>query len=129
MILKCLLAREQGAREVRLWGDGTPTREFLYVEDAAEALVLATQRYDGAEPVNVGAGFEIAIAELVERIVALTGYRGDIVWDASKPDGQPRRCLDTSRAERQFGFRARTGFAEGLERTVRWYMADRAARR
>ena len=129
LIRRCVEAREARQDEIVVWGSGKATREFLYVEDAAEALVLATQRYDGAEPVNVGAGFEIAIAELVERIVALTGYRGDIVWDASKPDGQPRRCLDTSRAERQFGFRARTGFAEGLERTVRWYMADRAARR
>jgi GDP-L-fucose synthase len=129
IIRRCVEAREARQDEIVVWGSGKATREFLYVEDAAEALVLATQRYDGAEPVNVGAGFEIAIAELVERIVELTGYRGHIVWDASKPDGQPRRCLDTSRAERQFGFRARTGFAEGLERTVRWYMAERAARR
>ena len=129
LIRRCVEARETHQDEIVVWGSGKATREFLYVEDAAEALVLATQRYDGAEPVNVGAGFEIAIAELVERIVALTGYTGHIVWDASKPDGQPRRCLETSRAEREFGFRARTGFTDGLERTVRWYMADRAARR
>jgi GDP-L-fucose synthase len=128
LIRRCLEAREAHQDEIVVWGTGKATREFLYVEDAAEALVLAAQRYDGAEPVNVGAGFEIAIAELVERIVALTGYPGRIVWDASKPDGQPRRCLDTSRAERAFGFRAKTSFSEGLERTVRWYMAERAAR-
>ena len=129
LIRRCVEAREAHQDEVVVWGTGKATREFLYVEDAAEALVLATQHYDGTEPVNVGAGFEISISELVERIVALTGFTGRIVWDASKPDGQPRRCLDTSRAEREFGFRAATSFAEGLERTVRWYIADRAARR
>jgi GDP-L-fucose synthase len=122
-------AREASRDEVGVWGTGKATREFLYVEDAAEAIVLATARYDGAEPVNVGTGCEIAVEALVERITALTGFQGRVVWDRSKPDGQPRRCLDTSRAEREFGFRARTTFAEGLERTVRWYLADRAARR
>jgi GDP-L-fucose synthase len=112
-----------------VWGTGKATREFLYVEDAAEAIVLATTRYESAEPVNVGAGFEISIRELADRIVALTGFEGSIVWDSSKPDGQPRRCLDTARAERAFGFRARTTFADGLARTVGWYLAERAARR
>jgi GDP-L-fucose synthase len=129
LIRRCVEAREAHQDEIVVWGTGKATREFLYVEDAAEALVLATLQYDEAEPVNVGAGFEISIAELVERIVALTGFKGRIVWDASKPDGQPRRCLDTTRAARAFGFRAATSFAEGLERTVRWYIADRAARR
>jgi GDP-L-fucose synthase len=91
--------------------------------------VLATERYDRPEPVNVGAGFEISIRELVERIVTLTGFEGRVAWDGSKPDGQPRRCLDTSRAAREFGFRARTSFADGLERTVRWYLVERAGRR
>jgi GDP-L-fucose synthase len=120
-------AREARQDEVVVWGTGKATREFLYVEDAAEAIVLATMRYDRSEPVNVGAGFEISIRELAGRIVALTGFEGRVVWDGSKPDGQPRRCLDTSRAEREFGFRARTTFAEGLERTVAWYLAERAA--
>jgi GDP-L-fucose synthase len=129
LIRRCVEARAAHQDEIVVWGTGKATREFLYVEDAAEALVLATLQYDEAEPVNVGAGFEISISELVERIVTLTGFKGRIVWDASKPDGQPRRCLDTTRAERAFGFRAATSFADGLERTVRWYIADRAARR
>ena len=127
LIRKCVEAREARRDEVVVWGTGHATREFLYVEDAAEAIVLATTRYEGAEPVNVGAGFEISIRELLEQIVTLTGFEGRIAWDGSKPDGQPRRCLDTSRAEREFGFRARTTFADGLERTVRWYLAERAA--
>jgi GDP-L-fucose synthase len=129
LIRKCVEAREAHRDEVVVWGTGKATREFLYVEDAAEAIVLATGRYDRAEPVNVGAGFEISIRELVERIVALTGFQGRLVWDGSKPDGQPRRCLDTLRAEREFGFRVRTSFTDGLERTVRWYLAERAAGR
>jgi GDP-L-fucose synthase len=128
LIRKCVDAREAGRDEIVVWGTGKATREFLFVEDAAEAVVLATSRYDGAQPVNVGAGFEISIEELVERIVALTGFGGRVVWDRSKPDGQPRRCLDTSRAQREFGFRARTTFEDGLERTVRWYLAERARR-
>jgi GDP-L-fucose synthase len=127
LIRKCVEARAAGRDEIVVWGSGKATREFLYVEDAAEAIVLATARYDGPEPVNVGAGFEISIRELVERIVALTGFQGRVVWDGSKPDGQLRRCLDTSRAERAFGFRARTGFADGLARTVAWYLGERAA--
>jgi GDP-L-fucose synthase len=121
LIRKMLEAKEHGDREVVLWGDGSPTREFLYVEDAAEALHLAAERYDGAEPVNVGTGQEIAIRDLAELVAEQTGFEGQIVWDTSKPNGQPRRCLDVSRAERLFGFRARTPFREGLARTVAWY--------
>jgi len=129
LIRRCVEAREAGLDELVVWGTGRATREFLYVEDAAEAVVLATLRYEDAAPINIGAGFEISIAELAERIAALTGFTGRLVWDSSKPDGQPRRCLDTSRAEREFGFRARTSFAEGLDRTVRWYLAERPADR
>jgi len=121
IIRKCLDAVKRGDREIVCWGDGTPTREFLYVEDCAQAIVLATERYDGAEPVNVGAGFEISIKALVELIAELTGFRGRVMWDTTKPNGQPRRSLDTSRAWEAFGFRARTPFREGLERTVAWY--------
>jgi GDP-L-fucose synthase len=129
LIRKCVEAREAGRDEVVVWGSGKATREFLYVDDAAEAIVLATQRYDKPAPVNIGAGFEISIRDLVEQIAMLTGFEGRIVWDASKPDGQPRRSLDVSRAATEFGFRARTPFAIGLERTVTWYLADGAARR
>jgi GDP-L-fucose synthase len=121
LIRKMLEAEERGEGEVVLWGDGSPTREFLYVEDAAEALVLASQRYEGAEPVNLGTGQEISIRELAEVIAGATGFSGEIVWDTSKPNGQPRRLLDVSRAEHSFGFKARTPFAEGIKRTVAWY--------
>ena len=104
-----------------MWGTGTPTREFLYVEDAAEGLLLAAERYDQSDPVNLGAGFEISIKELVDHIAKLTGFTGEIVWDATKPDGQPRRCVDTSLADKLFGFRAKTSFDEGLQKTVAWY--------
>jgi nucleoside-diphosphate-sugar epimerase len=107
--------------EVVLWGDGTPTREFLYVEDAAEGIWLAAQRYDGADPVNLGSGDEITIRELAELVAEVTGFEGEIVWDTSRPNGQPRRHLDVSRAEERFGFRARTPLRAGLERTVAWY--------
>ena len=107
--------------EVALWGDGTPTREFLYVEDAAEGIWLAAQCYDGVEPVNLGSGEETAIGDLAELIADVTGFEGKIVWDTSKPNGQPRRQLDVSRAEERFGFRARTPLRTGLERTVSWY--------
>jgi GDP-L-fucose synthase len=107
--------------EVVLWGDGTPTREFLYVEDAAEAFVLAAQRYDGPEPVNIGAGNEISIRDLAELVAELAGYSGEIRWDTSMPNGQPRRSLDASRAKELFGFEARTPLREGLERTIAWY--------
>jgi GDP-L-fucose synthase len=113
--------------EVVLWGDGSPTREFLYVEDCAEALQLAAERYDAPEPVNLGTGEEISIRELAEVIAAETGFEGDITWDTSKPNGQPRRKLDTSRAEQLFGFRARTPFSEGISRTVAWYRERAAA--
>jgi GDP-L-fucose synthase len=107
--------------EVALWGDGSPTREFLYVDDAAQGLLLAAERYDGAEPVNLGTGAEISIRELAELIAELTGFEGKIVWDTSQPNGQPRRALDTSRARELFGFEARTPLREGLERTIAWY--------
>jgi GDP-L-fucose synthase len=121
LIKKFVEARDRGENEVVAWGDGSPTREFLYVEDAAEAIVLAAERYDGPEPVNLGSEFEISIRELTEKIAKLTGYRGRIAWDPSQPNGQPRRKLDTSRALRLFGFRATTPFDVGLERTVFWY--------
>ncbi len=121
LIGKCVEATERGESEIVCWGDGTPTREFLYVEDAAEAIVLAAERYDGPEPVNLGSGVEISIRDLVHVVAKLTGFKGEIVWDTAKPNGQPRRCVDTSRAERWFGFRARTSFEDGLRRTVEWY--------
>jgi len=121
LIKKCQDALDAGAPFIEVWGTGRASREFLYVEDAARAIGLATERYDDAEPVNLGAGFEISIRDLVELIARLTGFAGEIRWDATKPDGQPRRSLDTSRAERSFGFRATTGFEEGLRRTIEWY--------
>ena len=111
----------ESPREVVLWGDGTPTREFLYVEDAAEGIWLAAQRYDGSEPVNLGSGQEISIRELAELVADVTAFEGEIVWDTSKPNGQPHRQLDVSRAEERFGFRASTPLRQGLERTVAWY--------
>ena len=114
----------ESPEEVVLWGDGSPTREFLYVEDAAEAFVLAGDRYDGEEPVNIGAGKEISIRELAELIAELTGFTGEIAWDESMPNGQPRRSLDASRAKELFGFEARTSLREGLERTIAWYRAQ-----
>ena len=121
LIKKCADAVDRGDPEIVVWGTGGATREFFYVEDAAEAICLATEHYDKPEPVNIGAGFEISIRELVGLIVELTGFKGRIVWDASKPDGQPRRMLDTSRAFREFGFRAATDFREGLKKTIEWY--------
>ena len=121
LIRKMVEAHERGEEEIVLWGDGSPTREFLYVDDCAEAIVLASERYDGAQPVNLGTGDEISIRELAELIGELTGFDGEIVWDTTKPNGQPRRKLDVSRAEELFGFRARTGFREGLQRTIEWY--------
>lgn len=125
LIRKCVEAVERGEREIVLWGDGSPTREFLYVEDAAEGLLLATERYDGPEPFNLGSGQETSIKQLAERIAQLTGFQGEIVWDTSKPNGQPRRALDTSRAERFFGFRAQMPLEEGLRRTIDWYKENR----
>jgi GDP-L-fucose synthase len=121
MIRKFVSAQAGGLAQVVLWGDGTPTREFLYVDDAARALVLAAQRYDGADPVNVGTGFEISMRALAELIAGKVGYRGSIVWDTSRPNGQPRRMLDVTRAKERFGFEARVGFDEGLDRTITWY--------
>jgi GDP-L-fucose synthase len=127
LIRKCLEAREEGRSEITLWGDGSPTREFLYVADAAEAVVSAAQSYDGADPVNVGSGQEISIRDLANRISAITGFGGRIHWDTTKPNGQPRRCLDVSRAELEFGFRAHTDLNAGLKATVNWYLGVRAA--
>ena len=114
-------------REVVLWGDGSPSREFLYVDDCVEGLVLAAESYEGAEPVNLGTGVETTIRSLAEEIAELTGFEGEIVWDTSMPNGQPRRSLDASRAEELFGFRARTALRDGLERTVAWYRAQAPA--
>jgi GDP-L-fucose synthase len=122
-------AVEHGYDEVLCWGDGSPTREFLYVEDCAEALVLAAERYDGEAPVNLGTGVETRISDLAQRLALLTGFAGRIVWDRSRPQGQPRRCWDVSRAEKYFGFRARTGLADGLDATLRWYRTHFLGRR
>ncbi|HVR87521.1 MAG TPA: GDP-L-fucose synthase [Planctomycetota bacterium] len=121
LIRKVVEAKQGGKDEIEVWGTGRATREFLYVDDCAEAIVLAAERYDGAEPVNIGAGFEISIKDLAELIVRLAGWKGRLRWDATKPDGQPRRCLDTGRATREFGFKAKTSFEEGLKRTIESY--------
>ena len=121
LVRKCLEAAASGAKHVVCWGDGTATREFLYADDCAEAIVLASDRYDSAEPVNVGTGVETPIRDLVAVVAEVCGFRGEIVWDASQPNGQQRRSVDTSRAAAYFGFKARTGFREGLTRTVAWY--------
>lgn len=126
LIRKCVEARERGDDHIEVWGTGSASREFLFVDDAAEGIVLATERYDGDEPVNLGVGREISIRELVETIARLSGFKGEIRWDAAKPDGQPRRALDTSRARERFGFEARTHFEEGLQRTVAWYEGHRS---
>jgi len=117
----------ESPERIELWGDGSPTREFLFVEDAAEGIALAGQHYGGAEPVNLGSGLEISIRELAELVAELTGFEGEIVWDESKPNGQPRRQLDVSKAERLFGFRARTPLRDGLQRTIAWYRSNRVA--
>lgn len=121
LIRKCCEAVESGAVEIVCWGDGSATREFLYVEDCAEAILLAAERYNDSEPVNLGAGFEISIHNLVEKIASLTGFTGSIHWDTSKPNGQPRRMLGTSRAERLFGFKATTLLDDRLKKTIEWY--------
>jgi GDP-L-fucose synthase len=121
LIRKCLEAKARGEEQVVLWGDGSPTREFLYVEDAARGILLASERFNSNEPVNLGSGMEISIKELANLIRRLTGYEGEFVWDTSKPNGQPRRALDVSRAEKFFGFRAQVPFEEGLRRTIEWY--------
>jgi GDP-L-fucose synthase len=122
LIRKCVEARQAGSPRIVVWGTGAPTREFLYVEDAAEAIVLAAERYNGPDPVNLGSGSEISIRELVGLVTELVGYRGAVEWDTSMPDGQPRRCLDTSRALREFGWRAQVPFRAGLERTIAWFL-------
>ncbi len=124
MIRKFVEARTSGRPEVVLWGTGKPTREFLFVRDAAEGVVLAAERYNSSEPVNLGAGFEISIADLASLIARLTRYSGRVIWDATRPDGQPRRCLDVSRAEKEFGFRTSTPFEEGLQETIAWFEAS-----
>ncbi len=125
LIRKFMEAKDAGAAQVSAWGTGSPTREFLYVDDAAEGILLATERYEKSDPVNIGSGNEISIRALTELIAELVGYEGEVVWDASKPDGQPRRGLDTSRAEQEFGFKASTTFRDGLTRTIEWYQQER----
>lgn len=126
LIRKFMEAQGRGERVITAWGTGSPTREFLYVEDAARGIALATERYDGEEPVNLGSGMEISIKELTETIAELVGFEGEVVWDTSQPDGQPRRLIDTSRARESFGFQATTSFREGLQRTIEWYRVARA---
>jgi len=125
LIRKSIEAQEKGEKELVVWGDGSPTREFLYVEDAAEGILTATEKYNQPEPVNLGSGYEISIKDLTEMIVRLTGFTGKLVWDTSKPNGQPRRGLDVSRAEKIFGWRAQVPFEEGLSRTIEWYRQNR----
>lgn len=125
LIRKCVEAKERGENEIVLWGDGSPTREFLYVEDAAEGILSATERYDGGEPVNLGTGEEIAIRDLAQMIAREVGFTGDLVWDITKPNGQPRRCLDVTRAKEFFGFEARYRLSEGISKTVSWFQAHR----
>jgi len=121
LIKKFVESKEQNKPSVTVWGTGKATREFCYVDDAAEGIVLATEKYDDSDPVNIGAGFEISIKDLVEKIRALVGYTGEIIWDTQKPDGQPRRMLDVSRAKDKFGYAATTNFDTGLKETIEWY--------
>jgi GDP-L-fucose synthase len=125
LIRKCLEAKESGQRQIVLWGDGTPTREFLYVEDAAEGILQATETYEGSEPVNLGTGEEISIRDLTVLIASEVQYRGELVWDTSRPNGQPRRCLDTTKAKAFFGFQASRRLREGISKTVDWYLHNR----
>lgn len=125
LIRKCLEAKDAGDKEIVIWGDGTPTREFIYAEDAAEGIVMAAERYNGSDPVNIGSGFEISIKDLAELICRLTGFEGKIVLDPTKPNGQPRRALDVTRADKYFGFRAKVNFEEGLRKTIEWYRESR----
>ena len=127
LIKKCVDAIESGADHIDCWGTGSASREFIYAADAAEGILLATEHYNGSEPVNIGAGFEITIRDLTEKIVELTGFTGEIRWDTSKPDGQPRRRLDVSKAKKYFGFEAKTGFDEGLQATIDWYRKNKTA--
>ncbi len=125
LIKKCVEAKENGSKDVVIWGDGSPTREFIYVDDAAEGIASATELYNGSEPINIGSGMEISIKDLAQLIAKLTGFEGQLVFDTTKPNGQPRRGLDVSRAERLFGFRAKMGFEEGLRRTIDWYLKNK----
>ena len=125
LIRKCVEAIDEGKEEIEVWGDGSPTREFLYVDDAAEGILLAAERYNDSDPVNLGSGFEISIKDLVHLIAKLTGYEGTFKWDTSKPNGQPRRCLDTNRARERFGFTAKMTFEEGLKNTIAWFQENK----
>jgi len=125
LVKKCVDARERSDKFIECWGTGNPTREFLYVEDAAEGILLAAERYNGADPVNLGSGQEISVRDLVSLIAKLTRFTGEIRWDPSKPDGQPRRCLNVEKAQREFGFQAKTPFEEGLRKTIQWYEENR----
>jgi len=127
LIRKCVEAIERKEKRIVCWGSGAVTREFLHAADCAEGILRASESYNSSEPVNLGSGFEISIRELAEKIARLTGFTGELVWDTTQPDGQPRRCLDVTRAEREFGFRARIGFDEGLRETIDWYLANRNA--
>jgi GDP-L-fucose synthase len=127
LIRKCVAAKESGQASITLWGDGSPSREFLYVEDAADGILLATEQYDGSLPVNLGTGEEISIRDLAALIAAEAGFAGQVQWDTSKPNGQPRRCLDVSRAKQLFGFQARHDLRDGLKKTVQWFLANRQA--
>ena len=129
LIRKCVEATRAGADHIICWGNGSATREFLHADDCAEGLLMAAETYDKSEPVNLGAGFEISIKDLTEKVCKLSGFNGRVVWDTSKPDGQPRRCLDTSRAEKEFGFRAKLIFEEGLRQTIEWYKSVTAPTR
>lgn len=125
LIRKCVTAKDEGLKKISVWGTGKASREFLYVEDAARGIVMAAEQYGGCDPVNLGSGQEITVSSLVSEICNMTKFNGDIEWDASRPDGQPRRCLDTSRAEREFGFRAQVNLREGLRKTIEWYQTHR----
>lgn len=125
LIRKCVEGKENGDDQIVVWGDGSPTREFIFVKDAAEGIALSAERYNESEPVNIGSGFEISIKDLAEKIARMTGFEGELVWDTTKPNGQPRRALDTSRATDKFGFTATTDFEEGLQETIDWYLNNR----
>jgi GDP-L-fucose synthase len=124
LIRKCVEAKKAGASSIEVWGTGKATREFLYVDDAVRGILMAAEKYNSSEPVNLGAGFEISIKDLVSLIVKLTGFKGQVIWDKTKPDGQPRRCLDTRRAQKEFGFKAKIGFEQGLKKTIQWYQQN-----
>jgi len=124
LIRKCIEAKARGDKEIVAWGTGAPTREFIYAGDAAEGILMAAEKYNGSEPVNLGSGMEISIKDLIELIARLTGFEGEIVWDNTKPDGQPRRALDTERAAEYFGFRAQMSFEDGLRHTIDWYLEN-----